>query len=55
MVKLENLQVDNILVEQGVRKTPGEEESLRELADSITKHGVLQPILVEPLDARLLE
>ena len=50
MVKLEYLEPDKILVEEGVRKTPGEEKGLEELADSIAKHGMLQPILVEPTE-----
>ena len=41
------IELEKIVVEEGLRKTPLEEETLRELADSIAKHGVLQPILVE--------
>jgi len=48
MVKLEYLELDKIVVEGGLRKTPMEEKSLEELAASIARHGVLQPILVEP-------
>jgi len=49
MVKLEYLELDKIVVEEGLRKTPGDEKSLEELADSIRRHGVLQPIMVEPI------
>jgi len=35
MVKLEYLEPDRILVEEGVHKTTGEDKSLNELADSI--------------------
>ena len=48
MVELKYLEPDRILVEESVRKTPGEEKGLEDLADSIAKHGMLQPILVEP-------
>jgi len=50
MVKFTYVELDKIVVEEGVRKTPGEEKSLEELADSIAKHGMLQPILVEPTE-----
>jgi len=50
VVKLEYLKLDSILVKEGVRKTLGEEKSFEELTDSIAKHGVLQPILVEPAE-----
>jgi len=49
MVRLEYLDLDRIVVEEGLRKTPGEERSLEELAASIRRHGVLQPVLVEPI------
>jgi len=50
VVRFEYLDLDSILVEEGVRKTPGDEKSLEELASSIARHGVLQPILVEPTE-----
>jgi len=50
VVRLEYLDLDSILVEEGVRKTPGDERSLEELASSIARHGVLQPVLVEPTE-----
>jgi len=50
VVKLEYLDLESILVEEGVRKTPGDEKSLEELASSIARHGVLQPVLVEPTE-----
>ena len=50
MVKFSYLELDRIIIEVGLRKTPGEEKSLDELADSIAKHGVLQPIMVEPAE-----
>ena len=48
MVRFDYLDLDSIVLGEGLRKTPGDEASLRELADSIARHGVLQPILVEP-------
>ena len=50
MVKFSYLELDRIVVEEGLRKTPLDQKSLEELADSIAKHGVLQPILVEPAE-----
>ena len=50
MVKFSYLELDKIVVEEGLRKTPGEAKSLEDLADSIAKHGVLQPIIVEPAE-----
>jgi len=50
VVRFEYLELDSILVEEGVRKTPGDEKSLEELASSIARHGVLQPVLVEPAE-----
>jgi len=48
MVRFDYLDLNSIVLGEGLRKTPGDEASLRELADSIARHGVLQPILVEP-------
>jgi len=48
MVRFDYLDLDSVVLGEGLRKTPGDEASLRELADSIARHGVLQPILVEP-------
>jgi len=50
VVRFEYLDLDSILVGEGVRKTPGDEKSLEELASSIARHGVLQPVLVEPTE-----
>lgn len=50
MVKFAYVELDKVLVEEGVRKTPGDEKSLEELAGSIARHGMLQPILVEPTE-----
>jgi len=50
VVRFEYLDLDSILVGEGVRKTPGDEKSLEELASSIARHGVLQPVLVEPAE-----
>ena len=48
MVRFDYLDLDSIVLGEGLRKTPGDEGSLRELANSIARRGVLQPILVEP-------
>jgi len=50
VVRFEYLDLESILVGEGVRKTPGDEKSLEELASSIARHGVLQPVLVEPAE-----
>jgi ParB family chromosome partitioning protein len=50
MIKFSYLELDNIIVEEGLRKTPLEKKRLDELADSIGKHGILQPIMVEPTE-----
>jgi len=50
MVRFDYLDLDSIVLGEGLRKTLGDEVSLRELADSIARHGVLQPILVEPTE-----
>jgi len=47
MVRLEDLNIEQIDVVEGLRQTL-EKESLVELAASISEHGVLQPIVVEP-------
>ena len=49
MVRFDYLDLDSIVLGEGLRKTPGDKASLRELADSIARHGVLQPVLVEPV------
>lgn len=48
MVKFEYLDLDNIITEKGLRKALGDDKSMDELVDSIARHGVLQPITVEP-------
>jgi ParB family chromosome partitioning protein len=47
MAKLVNLRLDEIAVGEGVRKIISE-DSIRELSASFAKHGVLQPVLVQP-------
>jgi len=47
MVRFENLSIETIDVETGIRQTI-EKEPLDELAASIAQHGVLQPLVVEP-------
>jgi len=47
MVRFENLSIEQIDVEEGIRQTI-EKEPLDELAASIALHGVLQPLVVEP-------
>jgi len=47
MVRLEELSIDQIDVLESTRQIV-EEKPLEELAASIAKHGVLQPIVVEP-------
>lgn len=50
MVKFSYLKLDNIIVGEGLRKTPLEKKKLDELVNSIEKHGILQPIMVEPAE-----
>ncbi len=47
MVRFENLSIEQIDVEVGIRQNM-DKESLDELAASIKTHGVLQPLVVEP-------
>jgi len=47
MVRFENLSIEQIDVETGIRHTI-DKESLDELVASIIRHGVLQPLVVEP-------
>lgn len=47
MPRLIYLKLEKIVVDKGIRKT-FKEEAFAELVDSIVKHGILQPILVEP-------
>jgi len=47
MVRFENISIEQIDVEEGIRQTI-EKEPLDELAASIALHGVLQPLVVEP-------
>jgi len=47
VAKLVNLRLDEIVVSEGVRKIISE-DSIRELSASFAKHGVLQPVLVQP-------
>jgi ParB family chromosome partitioning protein len=49
MTKLVNLKLDEIFVGEGVRKTV-DEDSIKELSASFAKHGVLQPVVVQPRD-----
>ena len=47
MVRFENLNIETIDVEEGIRRTL-DKEPLDELAASIKLHGILQPLVVEP-------
>ena len=47
MVRFEDLNIETIDVEQGIRQTIYK-EPLDELAASIERHGILQPLVVEP-------
>ena len=47
MAKLVNLELDEIVVGEGIRKII-DEDSIQELSASFAKHGVLQPVLVQP-------
>jgi ParB family chromosome partitioning protein len=47
MVRFENIKIEQIDVDEGIRHTI-EEAPLEELAASIARHGVLQPLVVEP-------
>jgi ParB family chromosome partitioning protein len=49
MPKFAYIGLESILVEEGLRKTLGDDNSLDELTASIARHGVLQPITVEPV------
>ena len=49
MVKFEELEIGLIDVEEGIRQTL-DKEKLEEFAASITQHGILQPLVVEPGD-----
>ena len=47
MVRLSDVKLDQIVVEDRIRKT-FDDDSIKELASSIERHGILQPITVEP-------
>ena len=47
MVRFENLSIDQIDIGEGIRQTLSK-EPLDELATSIIRHGILQPLVVEP-------
>jgi len=47
MARLSEVKLDQIVVEDRIRKTFGD-DSIKELASSIERHGILQPITVEP-------
>ena len=49
MVRFENLNIETIDVEEGIRQTL-DKEPLDELAASIKLHGILQLLVVEPGD-----
>ena len=48
-MRLEEVDIGEILVGEGLWGRL-DEGSLRELASSIARHGVLQPLIVEPLE-----
>jgi ParB family chromosome partitioning protein len=50
--QMRELAVDKILPNPAQPRLSYEEDSLRELADSIREHGVLQPILVRPTGSK---
>ena len=47
MVRFEDLNIETIDVEQGIRQTL-DKKPLDELTASIKQHGILQPLVVEP-------
>ena len=47
MRKLSEVKLEKIVVEDSMRKT-FDDDSIKELASSIERHGILQPIAVEP-------
>jgi len=49
MVRFEDLNIETIDVEQGIRQTL-DKKPLDELTASIKQHGILQPLVVEPSD-----
>ena len=51
MPKLVNLKLDEITVGEGIRKTI-DQDSIQELSASLERHGVLQPVLVQPREGR---
>jgi ParB family chromosome partitioning protein len=51
MTELVNLRLEEITMAEGVRKTI-DEESIQELSASFARHGVLQPVLVQPREGR---
>jgi ParB family chromosome partitioning protein len=49
MARLVNLRLDEIAVGEGIRKII-DEDSIKELSASFSRHGVLQPVVVQPKD-----
>ena len=47
--KIENIKLENIFPSTTNPRKSFDEKGLQELADSITEHGILQPILVRPI------
>jgi ParB family chromosome partitioning protein len=47
MARFEHLSIENIEIKEGIRQTI-KKEPLNELADSIKRYGILQPLVVEP-------
>ena len=45
------LNINELEPNRGQPRKEFSEEAMRELADSIAQHGVLQPLLVRPLPA----
>jgi len=52
MPKLVNLELSKIVMEESIRKML-DEEAINELCSSFKRHGLLQPVIVQPLERGL--
>lgn len=52
--KLQSIEIDKIIADPGQPRRAFDEEALRELADSIKEHGIVQPIVVTPSDDKFI-